>query len=223
MLNLKDAYLTVPFHTFQKKYLRFKWEGSIFQFICMAFGLSPVPRLFTKILKVLVASSRMRGIRLVIYLNHILIMNESKEGVRTNLKAALDILETLGFLINWDKSVTVPTRIIEYLRMMVGLEKLSFSLSPTKVQDIKNMLKKALADGEVALRTIASILGNIMWAFPTIPFVQSHYGTMQRFFISELKSVGGGLNGKCALSRAKSDLEWWTLNLEELNGKDFFS
>jgi hypothetical protein len=74
----------------------------------MAFGLSPVPRLFTKILKVLVASLRMRGMGLVIYLNDSLIMNESKEGVRMNLKAALDILETLGFIINRDKSVSVP-------------------------------------------------------------------------------------------------------------------
>ena len=57
-LDLKDAYLTVPIQNSQKKYLRFKWNGRIFQFKCMAFGLVPAPRIFTKLLKVFVAFLR---------------------------------------------------------------------------------------------------------------------------------------------------------------------
>ena len=103
-LDLKDAYLTVPVHNSHQKYLRFQWEGRVFQFKCMAFGLAPAPRIFTKLLKVVVAFLRKRGIRHVIYLNDFLIMNESEEGLRANLKTTLNILESLGFLINWEKS-----------------------------------------------------------------------------------------------------------------------
>ncbi len=42
-LDLKDAYLTVPVHNSHQKYLRFAWRGRIYQFRCMAFGLSPAP------------------------------------------------------------------------------------------------------------------------------------------------------------------------------------
>ena len=35
-LDLKDTYLTVPVHNSHQKYLRFQWEGRIFQFKCMA-------------------------------------------------------------------------------------------------------------------------------------------------------------------------------------------
>ena len=45
-LDLKDAYLTVPVHNSHQKYLRFQWEGRVFQFKCMAFGLAPAPRIF---------------------------------------------------------------------------------------------------------------------------------------------------------------------------------
>ncbi|KAI9555020.1 reverse transcriptase [Daphnia sinensis] len=46
---------------------------------------------------------------------------------------------------------------------------------------------------------------------------------MQQFYISESKKVGGDLSIKCSLSLgARSDLEWWIHNLNEMNGKDFF-
>uniref|UniRef100_A0A0P6EQZ6 Reverse transcriptase/ribonuclease h/methyltransferase n=1 Tax=Daphnia magna TaxID=35525 RepID=A0A0P6EQZ6_9CRUS len=222
-LDLKDAYLTVPVYCPQQKFLRFKWEGRVFQFKCMAFGLAPAPRIFTKILKVVVAFFRKQGIRLVVYLDDFLVMNETENGTRADLKTVLDLLNALGFLINWDKSVTVPTQTIEYLGMVVDSNRLSFSLPSAKVEDVKNMCRKALADGIVSLRTIASILGNFTWAIPTIPFAQSHYRSMQRFYITESQKVRNDLSVKLTLSPGSvADLEWWLFNLESSNGKDFF-
>ena len=107
--------------------------------------------------------------------------------------------------------------------MIVDSERLSFSLPAAKVQDVMDVCKKTLADGEVSLRKVASILGNFTWAIPTIPFEQSHYRSMQNFYITESKRVGGDLNVKCTLSSGSVlDLEWWVSNLSALNGKDFF-
>ena len=186
-------------------------------------GLAPAPRIFTKLLKVVVAFLRKRGVRLVVYLDDFLIMNESKEGLRADLKTTLSILESLGFLINWDKSTIIPSKCIEYLGMMIDSDRLSFSLPAAKVRDVMEMCKKALDDGEVPLRTVASILGNFTWAIPTIPFAQSHYRSMQHFYITESKRVGGDLKVKCTLSPGSiMDLKWWVSNLSALNGKDFF-
>jgi hypothetical protein len=132
-LDLKDAYLTVPIQNSQKKYLRFMWNGRIFQFKCIPFGLAPAPRIFTKLLKVVLAFLRKQGIRLVVYLDDFLIINESEEGARADLKSTLDILEFLGFLINWEKSITNPANVMEYLGMVIDSNKLSFSLPITKV------------------------------------------------------------------------------------------
>ena len=165
---------------------------------------------------------RKKGIRLVVYLDDFLIMNESEEGARADFKSALDILEFLGFLINWEKSITNPANIMEYLEMVVDSNKLSFSLPITKVQHVKLLCKKTLASGTVPLRAVASILGNFTWAIPTIPFAQSHYRSMQHFYITEAKKAGGNLNVKCSLSsESRSDLEWRVFNLGKSNGKDF--
>lgn len=222
-LDLKDAYLTVPVNRSQQKYLRFAWRGRVYQFGCMAFGLSPAPRIFTKILKVVVSFLRRRGIRIVVYLDDFLLMNESEEGARADLETALHLLQSLGFLINWEKSVTTPTRVIEYLGMVIDSTRLSFALPTVKVQEVKKMCKKALDTGQVPLRDVASILGNFTWAIPTIPFAQSHYRSMQRFYITESQKALGDLNVKCVLSvGSRSDLQWWVANLEEANGKEFF-
>ena len=42
-LDLKDAYLTVPIAKEHRKYLRFLWDGRIFEFTCLPFGLCSAP------------------------------------------------------------------------------------------------------------------------------------------------------------------------------------
>ena len=48
-LDLKDAYLTVPIHQNHRKYLRFHWQGQIWQFQVLSFGLNRTPCTFTKL------------------------------------------------------------------------------------------------------------------------------------------------------------------------------
>jgi hypothetical protein len=135
----------------------------------------------------------------------------------------LDLLQELGFLINWEKSVLEPSKIMEYLGMAMNSVELSFALPASKVQDVKRMCEKALSSGQVILRDVASILGNFTWAIPTIPFAQSHYRSMQRFYIVESQKALGNLNVRCCLSpESRLDLEWWVANLEKVNGKEFF-
>lgn len=111
-VDLKDAYFTVAVKKSHHKFLRFRWKDRVFEFNCMAFGLAPAPRIFTKILKTVMAFLRRQGIRLVIYLDDILILNESKSGLEADINTVIDLLQSLGFLINWEKSIVVPTQTI---------------------------------------------------------------------------------------------------------------
>ena len=74
-IDLKDAYFVVPVWKDHRKYLRFVWKGSLLEFACLPFGQSAAPRLFTKVLKPVVALLRRAGIRLIIYLDDLLFMN----------------------------------------------------------------------------------------------------------------------------------------------------
>ena len=189
----------------------------------MAFGLSPAPRVFTKLLKVVTAILRRQGLRLVIFLDDILLLNRSEEGARKDLKTALDLLQNLGFIINWEKSVVSPTQIMEYLGMVVDSIRMTFALPSIKVKEIKKLCERAIENRQISLRNMASILGNFTWAIPTIPFAVSHYRSMQGFYLKQSKKVKGDLNKKFIISsEAETDLKWWVDNLERMNGKAFF-
>jgi len=51
-IDLKDAYFSVPLHPESKKVARFLWEGDLYEFQCLMFGLGSAPRVFSKLLKV---------------------------------------------------------------------------------------------------------------------------------------------------------------------------
>ena len=55
-MDLKDAYFTITLEDKSWKYTRFMWEGNIYKFTCMMFGLGPAPRIFMKIMKIPITS-----------------------------------------------------------------------------------------------------------------------------------------------------------------------
>ena len=60
-IDLKDAYYSVPITREDRKYLRFLWQGTLFQFTCLPYGLSCMPRKFTKLLKPALSELHLRG------------------------------------------------------------------------------------------------------------------------------------------------------------------
>ena len=54
-IDLKDAYFGIPLDKSSRKYIRFQWEGNLYEFLCLCFGLGPAPLIFTKLLKIAIA------------------------------------------------------------------------------------------------------------------------------------------------------------------------
>ena len=72
--DLKVAYLMVPIWQNHQRYLWFLWRDSLLEFACLPFGLASAP---TKLLKPVLSILRQRGIRLIVYLDDILLMAPS--------------------------------------------------------------------------------------------------------------------------------------------------
>ena len=60
-IDLKDAYLTIPVHPEDQKYLKFVWRKQAYQFKTLPFGLATAPRVFTKVMRPLKARLREQG------------------------------------------------------------------------------------------------------------------------------------------------------------------
>ena len=117
-LDLKDAYFCVPLKKESRKYVRFQWEGTLYEFLCLCFGLGPAPLIFTKILKVPISLLRRLQIRVIIFLDDMLLMSQTLEELLMSRDTIIFLLTQLGFVINLKKSILVPVQQIEFL----GLE-----------------------------------------------------------------------------------------------------
>lgn len=79
-LDLKDACLTIPVFEGHRKFLQFFWKDTRYEFVALLFGLSSAPWAFTKFLRVVVSYLRKNGMRLIIYLDYILIAATSRQA-----------------------------------------------------------------------------------------------------------------------------------------------
>ena len=95
-VDLKDAYLSVPIAKHHRKFLRFVWEGTTFKFTCLLFGLCSAPRIFTKLLRPVMAYLCFQGLRTVIYLDDILVLAENRDTLIQQVHYTVQLLEHLG-------------------------------------------------------------------------------------------------------------------------------
>ena len=96
-IDLKDAYFMIPIHKMSRSALRFSTVDQLYQFsICLPFGLSCAPWVFTKTLKPALSLLREIGVRLLAYINDILVLAETEEIARNHTSGLIYLLENLG-------------------------------------------------------------------------------------------------------------------------------
>lgn len=100
------------------------------------------PRLFTKLLKPVVSLFRRRGIRRILFLDDMLIMDQAQQVLEKTTPDILMLLQVLGFQISWDKSVLEVTQVIQYLGFMVSSVQMTVSLPDDKMAGIIQKAKE---------------------------------------------------------------------------------
>ena len=122
-IDLKDAYHHILVHVNIRKYFRFVIAGTVYQFRVLPFGLSTAPREFTKTLAPVVHLLRSQGIQVHAYLDDWIIRAPSKELSLLHTQQVLQLLQSLGWTINWAKSMLQPSRILDFLGLHFNFNK----------------------------------------------------------------------------------------------------
>ena len=131
----KGCLLLYTYPSDSQKNLCFEWEGSLSQLLCLCFLLSPALLVFMKLLKVPRAFLRKLKMRLMIYLDNILMVAASKEELQIGRN--IDFSITTSRLHNQcKKAVLCLTKIIELLGIIINSIKMELSLSEGKLQKI---------------------------------------------------------------------------------------
>jgi len=142
-VDRKDAYFTIPIHLDHQPYPRFIVGQEHYQFTCLSFGISCAPWAFTKVMKPVVIFLCTIGVRMVVYIDDILVMADTSAKVESHLEALMFLLTSLGFVINIPKSVTISTDQIKFLGMKVNSTSLQLSLQRNFRMEVTQHLQKS--------------------------------------------------------------------------------
>jgi len=105
LIDLKDAYYSVPIAREDRKFLQFIWQGSLFQFRCLPNGLSCAPRKFTKLLKPVLSDLHLRGHISSAYIDDMYLQSRSYRDCLNNVIDSVKQFDSLGLIAHPHKSV----------------------------------------------------------------------------------------------------------------------
>lgn len=208
-IDLSDAFFSIPIHKDYKKFLGFKFNNVTYQFNVLPFGLTSSPRIFSKVLKPAIMHLRKLGIKISFYLDDIFLCNASYSTLQAHINLTLNLLVSLGYFPNYEKSNLCPSRIMKHLGFFWDSSKMELSVPEEKVSKTK-YFASSLLTSQPTLRNISSFLGLTNSLSPAFPFAPLHFRKIQALH-SQLVQSKKPWNSKVTLdNNSKTDLTWWS-------------
>ena len=209
-VDLSDAYYCLAMHILSMPFLTFLFLGIYYQFTCLPQGLSSAPRIFTKVMRVVMSYLRARGVRIAAWIDDFLLAASSRTLCQEHAFLTVRTFEELGFLPNIEKSHLVPTQKICHLGLVWNSIDFTVSVPSDKISAVKHKSSVALSS-RVSVRFLSSILGSIEYFRWGFPFAATHYRRLQRFVNICLARGLSYDSYVSASSEAQIDLTWWSL------------
>lgn len=219
-LDLRDAYFSLGIRNSDRKYLKFWWKDTLYEFTCLVFGLSTAPRVFTKVMKVVFSHIRKFGISSFFYIDDSLLQDQSFDRCLENTVVLRNLLSSLGFRINEEKSVFIPTQRIIFLGYIIDSVEFKVFLPEEKIDKIKEKSSKILHASESSIREISVLIGLYMSSRCAILLAPLFCRYLDMEKCRALQENSSDYDAKFSLSDlAKQEILWWINNVENSNGK----
>ena len=209
-IDLRDAYYSVPVHEDYQKFLKFCWRGTLYVYQAAAMGLAPVPRLFTKLTKPILAHLHDLVHVITSFIDDSLLVGQSKTEVCENVIDTVKMFDALGFTIHEGKSQFIPAQEITYLGFVLNSHEMTVTLSGDRKEKLWHTCIDILKQPKPVIRNVASCIGLMVSSFPAVPLGPLYYRCLEQGKNKALQAHKGNWEKCMPLSeRAKLELNWW--------------
>ena len=117
-------------------------------------------------MKLVLARLCHQGAHLIMYLDDMLVMIQSREELERQLTQIKLFLESLGFVINKQKSQSLPTQIIQYLGFLVDSREMKIRQTEEKTVQISTACRRATERGFLSRGELARLIGKMTATLP---------------------------------------------------------
>lgn len=182
----------------------------------MPFGLTSAPRFFTKVMKPPLVLLRQKGVRLFSYIDDIFITADTIEDCRLSLEMTEDLLVSLGFCINREKSCFKPSMNMRFLGFVLDTKEMKIYPPEDKVEKTLDFLLKFLLPEKYLIRAVASLVGTLNDLSHGMDYAGAHIKGLEVCKNDALKWAGEeGFQGMMYLNKpAIEDIYWWIKNIK---------
>ena len=215
-IDLKDAYYSIPIAEEHQKYLKFIWRDQLYAFTSLPMGLTSSPRIFTKVLKPVFSYLRSQfGHTCLGYIDDSFYLEDSYTECEEATLRAIQLFVSLGFKIHPEKSVIIPTQILEFLGFILNSILMLVTLTNQKAVKILQLCQKfSLPNKRFTIREVASFLGTLVSSFPGVEFGPLHYRHIEVDKEANLKLNQGNFDSFMTLSHdSLEEIHWWSANI----------
>ena len=88
-----------------------------------------------------------------------LLTGHSIEEINICRDTVIFLLQTVGFVINWRKSVLTPVQEIEFLGLKINSANLQISLTEEKIQKVKTKCQNLLTEPTTSILELTRVIG----------------------------------------------------------------
>ena len=129
-----------------------------------------------KIAKKPLSLLRIHGIKIIAYLDDMLLAAPSKPLLEEQVNMTISLIQALGFRVNWDKSLIIPQQILEFLGIEVNSVEMTLRIPQSTIHKIKTQCQKLAHKSTCSAKELSALIGLLSFtkvAIPTAPPILS--------------------------------------------------
>jgi hypothetical protein len=167
-LDLSNCFLSFPLHPSVHRYFIFRFEGALYQFVRMPFGLATAPLVCSQLLSVPSFVLTSLGIKHVRYLDDFLLISHDRNILQQQLHTAQTAISSFGLVINGDKTEG-PSQIITFLGIELDSLARTLRCPLSRITELVTLLNSARGCRHMTRRTLESLIGKLSFAAQVLP------------------------------------------------------
>ena len=186
-----------------KKYLHFTYDGEIFEFQVLPFGLSTAPRTFTHLVRAVGAYLKTLGINVFQYIDDWLVVGETYQLALSYRDTVRWVTQRVGFILNEEKSDWVPS---QFPVPGVFSRRGPAFPSEDRIDRLQRLIRRVLQSPS---RLWKSLFGHLASMIQLVPAARRHIRPLQ-YFVQERWDMSMPETTPVVLTpAARETLQWW--------------